>query len=100
MLAGESTDPTMDTCEPWTASSSVKTPVDEWADFDTFAAQRVSHASDASDADMKVVSQTDTVVPVESKSSEPMSSDSDPLSPPPAPEVTNMEQQPIESSEK
>lgn len=75
---GESTDAKMDTCEPWTSSGTVKTPEEEWADFDNFAAQRVSQISDTI---MKDSTQLDPVEP------------SNLVSPPsPNQEVKNMEQ--------
>lgn len=46
--AGETNDMIMETCESAALTCGrEKSPEDEWADFDNFAAQRVSHATDA-----------------------------------------------------
>lgn len=80
----------MDTCEPWTVSSpaAAQSPEDEWADFDSFAAQRVSQTSDTV---MKDSTHVDPVEPPPVSPSNPL-----PVQEEEEAEVKNMEQEIVE----
>lgn len=64
----------MDICEAWTSSTSSRAsapPDDEWADFDHFAAQRVSHSTDAVMKDGNEMMEIKTTETAEQTTTEP-----------------------------